>query len=73
MISLTTGQEMKISVNSVDTSINSRKKTIRYLDPLATNSIDTKLTSLAKDLFANSQNSYKSTSGSIELGILSET
>lgn len=44
MISLTTGQEMKISVNSVDTSINSRKKTIRYLDPLATNSIDTKLT-----------------------------
>lgn len=73
MIGILAGQEMKINVSSVDTAIKSRNKTIRFCNPLAENSIDAKVTGLAKDLFSNSQNSYKSTSGKIELGILSET
>ena len=56
MISLTTGQEMKISVASVDTLINSKNKTIRYIDPAAAKSVDANLTALARDLFSNSQN-----------------
>lgn len=73
MISLTTGQEMKIAVNSVDPLINSKNKTIRYIDPAASKSIGKNLTALARDLFANSQNAYKSTKGTIDLGILSES
>ena len=72
-MSITAGQEMKISVNSVTPEIKSKSKSIRYLDPNAEKSIDTNLTALARDLFANSQNVYKSTSGSIELGVLSES
>ena len=72
-MAITTGQEMKLTVQSVDTMVNSRSKTIRYIDPLATNAVDAKLTGLAKDLFANSQNTYKATKGTIELGYLSET
>lgn len=72
-MSITTGQEMKITVQSVDPVVNSRSKTIRYIDPLAANSVDAKLTNLARDLFANSQNTYKATKGTIELGYLSES
>lgn len=72
-MAITTGQEMKLTVQSVDTMVNSRSKTIRYIDPLATNAVDAKLTGLAKDLFENSQNTYKATKGTIELGYLSET
>lgn len=72
-IVLTTGQEMKLSINSVDPLINSRSKTIRYVNPLASNSVDTNLTALARDLMSNSKNSYKSTKGSIDLGYLNES
>ena len=71
-MSITAGQEMKMTVKSLDSS-GSRNKTIRYLDPLATNTVDVNVTSLAKDLFANSTNTYSATSGSIELGVLSES
>lgn len=71
-MAITAGQEMKMTIKSADSSGN-RNKTIRYLDPLATNTIDTKVTGLARDLMASSQNVYTATSGSIELGILSET
>lgn len=71
-MAITAGQEMKMTIKSADSSGN-RNKTIRYLDPLATNTVDVKVTGLAKDLMANSQNVYTATSGSIELGILSET
>ena len=72
-VSITTGQEMKLSVQSVDQFVNSRTKTIRQIDPLAANSVDAKLTNLARDLFANSTNTYKATKGTIELGYLNET
>ena len=72
-MAITTGQEMKLTVQSVDSTVNSRSKTIRYIDPLATNSTDVNLTGLAKDLFASSDNTYKATKGTIELGYLSET
>lgn len=72
-MTITTGQEMKLTVQSVDPTVNSRSKTIRYIDPLAANSTDVKLTGLAKDLFASSTNTYKATKGTIELGYLSET
>ena len=71
-MAITSGQEMKMTIKSTDTS-GSRNKTIRYIDPLAANTTDVKVTGLAKDLMANSQNTYTATSGSIELGILSET
>ena len=71
-MTITAGQEMKMTVKSADSSGN-RNKTIRYLDPLATNTTDVNVTGLAKDLFKSSQNVYTATSGSIELGILSET
>ena len=73
MININSGQEMKMMITSVDNNLSSKSKTIRYLDPLAANTVDVKVTGLAKDLMANSQNYYKATSGSIELGILSET
>jgi len=72
-VSVTTGQEMKLTVQSVDPVVNSRSKTIRYIDPLATNTTDQNCTALARDLFASSQNTYKATKGSIDLGYLSET
>ena len=71
-ITITAGQEMKLSVQTVDPSVNSRAKTIRYINPMATNSVDKKLTGLARDLFKNSQNTYKATKGSIDLGYLEE-
>lgn len=71
-VSLTTGQEMKLTVQSVDPTVNSRSKTIRYVNPLATNTTDLNCTALARDLFASSQNTYKATKGSIELGYLDE-
>lgn len=71
-MTITAGQEMKMTIKSADSSGN-RNKTIRYLDPLAANTVDVKVTGLARDLMANSQNVYTATSGSIELGILSET
>lgn len=73
MISLTTGQELKLSVQNVDTTVTTKSKTIRYLNPLATNSVDKNLTALARDLFANSQNTYKTTRGTIDIGYLSES
>lgn len=72
MISLTTGQELKLSVQNVDTTVTSKNKSIRYLNPLAANSVDKNLTGLARDLFANSQNTYKSTRGTIDIGYLNE-
>lgn len=71
-MSIASGQEMKMTIKSADSSGN-RNKTIRYLDPLAANTIDVNVTSLARDLMASSQNTYTATSGSIELGILNET
>ena len=71
-MTITAGQEMKMTVKSADTSGN-RNKTIRYIDPLAANTTDVNVTGLAKDLFKSSQNVYTATSGSIELGILNET
>ena len=71
-IAITTGQEMKLSINTVDPLVNSRSKTIRYVNPLAPNSVDAKLTALARDLMANSQNTYKTTKASIDLGYLDE-
>lgn len=71
-MTITTGQEMKMTIKSSDTS-GTRNKTIRYVDPLATNTVDAKVTGLAKDLMANSQNVYNATSASIELGILEES
>lgn len=65
------GQEMKMTIKSADTSGN-KNKTIRYLNPLATNTTDQNVTKLARDLMASSKDSYISTSGSIELGILEE-
>lgn len=73
MINITTGQEMKLSVLSTDTLVNSKTKSIRYVDPLAGNSTDANLTALARDLYKNSTNTYKATKGTIELGYLSET
>lgn len=72
-LSITTGQEMKLTIQSVDPTVNSRSKTIRYIDPLASNTTDINCTSLARDLFANSQNTYKATKGTIDLGYLNET
>lgn len=71
-MAITAGQEMKLTVQSVDTFVNSRSKSIRYIDPLAANSVDAKLTNLARDLFANSTNTYKATKGTIDLGYLNE-
>ena len=71
-MAITSGQEMKMTIKSAASSGN-RNKTIRYIDPLAANTVDVKVTGLAKDLMASSQNTYTATSGSIELGILSET
>lgn len=73
MIRITDGQEMKISVNSVDPLIVAKNKTIRYVDPNAVNTVDVKVTGLARDLMANSQNTYKYTKGTIDLGVFSET
>lgn len=72
-VSITAGQEMKLSVLSTDALVNSRTKSIRYVDPLATNSTDANLTGLAKDLYGNSQNTYKATKGTIDLGYLAES
>lgn len=72
-VAITTGQEMKLTVQSVDPTVNSRSKTIRQLDPMATNTTDKNCTALARDLFASSLNTYKATKGTIELGYLSET
>ena len=71
-MTISSGQEMKMTIKSADSSGN-RNKTIRYIDPLATNTVDAKVTGLARALMANSQNTYTATSGSIELGILSES
>lgn len=73
MITLNAGQELKLSINSVDTLLNSKSKTVRYLDPAAAKSTDVNLTSLTRDLFASSQNTYKFTKGTIDLGVFSET
>ena len=70
-IQIQSGQEMKMTIKSADTSGN-KNKTIRYLNPLATNTTDQNVTRLAKDLMASSKDSYISTSGSVELGILEE-
>lgn len=72
MMTIQTGNEMKMTIKSAGISGN-KNKTIRYVDPLATNTVDAKVTGLAKDLMANSQDSYTATTGSIEFGILSET
>ena len=71
-MTISSGNEMKMTIKSSDTS-GSRNKTIRYVDPLATNTIDAKVTGLARDLMANSQNIYSATTASIELGILNES
>lgn len=70
-MSIQTGNEMKMTIKSTDTGGN-KNKTIRYLDPLANNTIDQKVTGLARDLMASSTDTYSATTGSIELGILSE-
>lgn len=69
-ISISSGQEMKMTIKSSGDSGTSR--TIRYLNPLATNATEQNITGLAKKFLASSKNSYVSTSGSIELGILEE-
>lgn len=71
-VSITAGQEMKLTIQSVDPVVNSRSKTLRYIDPLATNTTDKNCTALARDLFASSLNTYKATKASIELGYLNE-
>lgn len=73
MISIGSGQEMKLSVQSVDSFINSKSKTIRYVNPMATNTTDQKLTAMVRELYSNSTNTYKGTKGSIDLGYLEET
>lgn len=70
-IILEAGQEMKITIKSAGSEGN-KNKTIRFLNPMATNTTDQNVTRLAKDLMASSKDSYISTSGSIELGILEE-
>ena len=72
-VAVSTGQEMKLTIQSVDPVVNSRSKTVRYIDPLATNTTDLNCTALARDLFASSQNTYKATKGTIDLGYLNET
>ncbi len=72
-VAVSTGQEMKLTIQSVDPVVNSRSKTVRYIDPLATNTTDINCTALARDLFASSQNTYKATKGTIDLGYLNET
>lgn len=70
-ISITSGQEMKVSVKSTGTDGN-KSRTIRYIDPLAERTNDTNITGLVKLFMASSADTYVSTSGSIELGILEE-
>ena len=72
-VAIGTVQEMKLTVQSVDPVVNSRSKTIRYIDPLASNTTDVNCTALARDLFASSQNTYKATKGTIDLGYLNES
>ena len=72
-LTITTGQELKLTVQSVNPAVVTRSKTIRYVNPLATNAVDANLTNLARDLFASSKNTYKATKGTIEMGYLSET
>lgn len=71
-MSIESGQEMKMTIQSA-ASEGSRSKTIRYVDPLAANTTSVKVTSLAKDLMANSQNTYTATKGTLEFGILNES
>lgn len=68
---ITEGQEMKMTIKSAGLS-GSKNKTVRYLDPLAENTVDANVTGLARDLMSNSQDTYTATSASIELGILNE-
>ena len=49
-MAITSGQEMKMTIKSTDTS-GSRNKTIRYIDPLAANTTDVKVTVLPKTLW----------------------
>ena len=70
-MAITAGQEMKVSVKSVGTDGN-KSRTIRYIDPLSGNTTDQNVTGLVKKFMASSKDTYVSTSGSIELGILEE-
>lgn len=70
-MAIAAGQEMKVSVKSAGTDGN-KSRTIRYIDPLGTNTNDNSVTSMVKMFMANSKDTYVSTSGSIELGILEE-
>lgn len=70
-MAIAAGQEMKVSVKSAGTDGN-KSRTIRYIDPLAGNTSDQNVTGLVKKFMASSKDTYISTSGSIELGILEE-
>lgn len=70
-ISIGTGQEMKISIKSAGIDGN-KQKTIRYVNPLAANTSEVNLTALARALQQNSTDPYVSTSGNVDIGILSE-
>lgn len=71
MITIEAGQEMKLSVQSLD-DVENKTKSIRYINPMAANSTEKKITDLVKALYSNSKNTYKATRASIDLGILSE-
>lgn len=70
-MSIENGQEMKMTIKSAGIS-GTKNKTIRYLDPLESNTTNTSVTNLAKDLMSLSTDSYAQTTGTIELGILDE-
>lgn len=70
-MSIENGQEMKMTIRSASIS-GTKNKTIRYLDPLETNTTNKSVTNLAKDLMSLSTDSYAQTTGAIELGILDE-
>lgn len=70
-MAIAAGQEMKVSVKSAGADGN-KSRTIRYIDPLSANTNDQNVTGLVKKFMASSKDTYVSTSGSIELGILEE-
>lgn len=73
MLSIEPGQELQLSIQSIDQNVNSRTKSLRYVNPLAAKCTEKNLTGLARLLFAASTNTYKATKGSINLGYLAES
>lgn len=70
-ISITSGQEMKITIKSSGSDGN-KSRTIRCINPLADKTTEAHVSGFAKQLMKSSTDSYLSTSGSIDLGILEE-